>query len=108
MLKFFLACLSSPLKISIDKFVLQLSKPSLSNSHILKRLDHRPVISLAWSPKGDKLISAAACDNTILVWDVELDRTSSLKRPGGVGNILVKWSPTGEKLFSCSNSLVFR
>lgn len=67
-----------------------------------------PVISLAWFPKGDRLVTAAACDNTILVWDVELDRTSSLKRPGGSGNVLVKWSPTGEKLFSCSNSLVFR
>lgn len=65
-------------------------------------------MSIAWSLQGDKLVSCAACDNTILVWDVELDKTSSLKRPDGSGNILVKWSPTGEKLFSCSNGLVFR
>lgn len=85
-----------------------MSRPSLSNSHILQRSNHRPVISLAWSPRGDMLVTAAACDNTILVWDVELDRTSSLTRSGGSGNILVKWSPTGEKLFSSSNSVVFR
>ncbi|VEN34662.1 unnamed protein product [Callosobruchus maculatus] len=83
-------------------------RPSISNAVVLRRLEHRPVISLAWSPRGDKLVTAAACDNTILVWDVELDQTSSLKRSGGSGNILVKWSPTGERLFSCSNTLVFR
>ncbi|CAH2011328.1 unnamed protein product [Acanthoscelides obtectus] len=83
-------------------------RPSISNAVVLKRLEHKPVISLAWSPRGDKLVTAAACDNTILVWDVELDLTSSLKRSGGSGNILVKWSPTGERLFSCSNTLVFR
>ncbi|KAG5893708.1 hypothetical protein JTB14_017815 [Gonioctena quinquepunctata] len=84
------------------------ARPSISNALVLSRADHRPVMSIAWSPNGDKLVSVAACDNTILVWDVELDKTSSLKRPGGSGNILVKWSPTGEKLFSCTNGLVFR
>ncbi|KAJ8956838.1 hypothetical protein NQ318_014252 [Aromia moschata] len=84
------------------------ARPSISNAMILQRIEHRPVVSIAWSPKGDKLISVAACDNTILVWDVELDKTSSLKRPGGSGNILVKWSPTGEKLFTCTNGLTFR
>ncbi|XP_074030052.1 aladin [Leptinotarsa decemlineata] len=84
------------------------TRPSVSNALMLSRDDHRPVMSIAWSPKGDKLVSAAACDNTILVWDVELDKTSSLKRPAGSGNVLVKWSPSGEKLFSCSDGLVFR
>ncbi|XP_076270083.1 aladin-like [Rhynchophorus ferrugineus] len=84
------------------------SRPSVSNAIILHRLEHRPVMSIAWSPKGDKLVSVAACDNTILVWDPELNRTSSLKRPGGFGQVLVKWSPTGEKLFTCSDGLVFR
>ncbi|XP_072393404.1 aladin-like isoform X1 [Diabrotica undecimpunctata] len=85
-----------------------ISRPSISNAIILQRADHRPVMSIAWSPKGDKLVSVAACDQSILVWDVELDKTSTLKRSGGSGNLLVKWSPTGEKLFTCSNSLVFR
>ncbi|CAG9858264.1 unnamed protein product [Phyllotreta striolata] len=84
------------------------ARPSISNAIVLQRNDHKPVMSIAWSPKGDKLVSVAACDNTIYVWDVELDKTSVLKRSGGSGNVLVRWSPTGEKLFSCSNSLVFR
>lgn len=87
---------------------MQVSRPSVSNAIILHRLDHRPVMSIAWSPKGDKIVSVAACDNKILVWDPELDRTSSLKRPGGFGHVLVKWSPTGEKLFTCSDGIVFR
>lgn len=65
-------------------------------------------MSLAWSPKGDILASAAACDASILMWDVEMDRTSSLKRPGSFGNTLIEWSPTGEKLFSASIGIVFR
>lgn len=65
-------------------------------------------MSICWSPKGDKLVSCAACDNTILIWDIELDKTNSLKTCGNSGNILIKWSPTGEKLFSCSNGLEFR
>ncbi|KAJ8967810.1 hypothetical protein NQ314_002619 [Rhamnusium bicolor] len=84
------------------------ARPSISNAIMLQRLDHRPVMSIAWSPKGDKLVTCAACDNAILVWDVDLDKTSSLKRPGSSGNILMKWSTTGEKLFSCSSGLVFR
>ncbi|XP_018577901.1 aladin [Anoplophora glabripennis] len=84
------------------------SRPSISNAVFLKLPNHKPIMSIAWSPKGDKLVSCAACDNTIYVWDVELNKTSSQKRPGSSGNILLKWSQTGEKLFSCSNGLVFR
>lgn len=65
-------------------------------------------MSIAWAPRGDLLVSVAACDSSILVWDPELDRTDRLKRPGGSGHILVKWSPTGEKLFTCSDGVVFR
>lgn len=85
-----------------------MARPSISNATILHRIEHKAVMSIAWSPKGDLLISAAACDNTIMVWDVELNRTSALKRPAGNGNVLIKWSPSGEKLFSCSNGVVFR
>lgn len=53
-------------------------------------------------------MSAATDDMEILVWDVELDRTSSLKRPGYSGNVLVKFSPSGDKLFTASTGLVFR
>ncbi|KAJ8917048.1 hypothetical protein NQ315_012967 [Exocentrus adspersus] len=84
------------------------SRPSISNALFRKTSEHKPVMSIAWSRKGDKLISCAACDNAILVWDVELNKTNSLKSPGSSGNILVKWSPTGEKLLSCSAGLIFR
>ncbi|XP_066141580.1 aladin-like isoform X1 [Euwallacea fornicatus] len=83
-------------------------RPSVSNATILYRIEHRPVMSIAWSPKGDLLVSVAGCNNKILVWDPELDRTNTLMRPGGFGNVLVKWSPTGEKLFTCSDGIVFR
>lgn len=53
-------------------------------------------------------MSAASEDMEILVWDVELDRTSSLKRPGYSGNALVRFSPAGDKLFTASTGLVFR
>ncbi|CAH0558280.1 unnamed protein product [Brassicogethes aeneus] len=84
------------------------ARPSISNTIILHRIEHKAVMSIVWSPKGDLLVSAAACDNTLLVWDVEMDRTSFLKRPGGNGNVLIKWSPNGEKLLSCTNGVVFR
>lgn len=84
------------------------ARPSASNATILHRLEHTPVTSIAWSPTGDFLVSSAALDGTILVWDCELDRVSRLKRPGGTGNLLVKWSPSGEKLFTSTNTLVFR
>lgn len=53
-------------------------------------------------------MSAAACDKSIHVWNVELDRNNALKKPGGSGNVIVKWSPTGDKMFSSSNGIVFR
>ncbi|CAG9767600.1 unnamed protein product [Ceutorhynchus assimilis] len=83
-------------------------KPTINNALILQRIEHKPVMSIAWSPKGELLVSVAACDNTILVWDPELDQTSALKRPGGHGQVLVKWSPSGDKFLTCSNGLSFR
>lgn len=75
---------------------------------ILYRVDHNSIMNVAWGPIGNILVSAATCDNQILVWDVEMNRTSSLKRPGGSGNNLVVWSPTGNKMFSSTTGLVFR
>lgn len=85
-----------------------MSRPSISNAIILHRIKHKFITSLTWSPQGDILVSAASEDMEILVWNVELDRTSSLKRPGYSGNVLVKFSPSGEKLFTASTGLVFR
>lgn len=85
-----------------------MSRPSITNAIILFRIEHRSIISIEWSPRGDVLVSAATSDTTVLVWDVEMDNVSSLKRPNYSGNTLVKWSPAGDKLFVASNGLVFR
>lgn len=72
------------------------------------RVNHTPVIALAWSPGGDLLASAVPYDNSILVWNVELDETSTLKRRGSSGHALLKWSADGSKMFSASTGLTFR
>ncbi|KAK9869656.1 hypothetical protein WA026_003404 [Henosepilachna vigintioctopunctata] len=92
---------------SIDPHSLVV-RPSISNAVILYKVNHRPVISITWNPRGDFLVSAAACDKSIYVWNVELNRCSTLKKPSGSGNTLVKWSPTGDKMFTASNGIVFR
>ncbi|KRT78158.1 translation initiation factor eIF2A [Oryctes borbonicus] len=84
------------------------TRPSVSNAIILQRNNHQPIVSIAWSPHGDMLASVAAQDSVILVWDVEFNRTSSLKRPGCSGNSLLQWAPNGKKLFSATTTLVFR
>lgn len=89
-------------------FNLLVSRPSSSNTIMLCKVEHHPILSLAWSPIGDVLISAAGLDPTILVWDVELKRTSLLKPTRESGNILVKWSPAKDKLLTVSNGVVFR
>lgn len=86
----------------------QVTRPSVSNAIILQRNNHQPIVSIAWSPYGDTLASVAAQDSTVLVWDVEFNRTSALKRPGCSGNSLLKWSPNGKKLFCATTTLVFR
>ncbi|XP_045471493.1 aladin-like [Harmonia axyridis] len=92
---------------SIDPHSLVV-RPSISNAIILYEMNHKPVISLTWSPRGDFLVSAAACDKSIYVWNVELNKNSTLKKPGGSGNVIVKWSPSGDKMFSSTNGIVFR
>jgi aladin len=84
------------------------ARPSVSNTIMLYKLEHQPLMSLAWSPRGNILISVAANDSNILVWDVELNKTSPLKGSRDSGNILLKWSPAKDKLLSVSNGLVFR
>ncbi|KAI4469793.1 aladin [Holotrichia oblita] len=84
------------------------TRPSVSNAIILQRSNHQPIVSIAWSPYGDTLASVAAQDSTVLVWDVEFNRTSALKRPGCSGNSLLKWSPNAKKLFCATTTLVFR
>lgn len=92
---------------SIDPHSL-VHRPSSSNATILHKINHKPVVSLTWDSRGDLLVSAAACDKLIYVWNVELNKTNVLKRPISSGNTIVKWSPSGNKMFSASNGIVFR
>lgn len=87
---------------------MKVQRPSMNNAIILHRIEHKGIMSLAWSPQGDILASAAVCDPTVLMWDVEMDKASPLKRPGYSGNILVRWSATRERLLTASDGLVFR
>lgn len=84
------------------------TRPSMNHAIILQRIEHTPVISISWSPRGDILASVAANDSKILLWDPEMDRTSSLKRPGTIGHNLLRWSPVGDKLFAATSMYVFR
>lgn len=85
-----------------------MARPSINNATILYRVNHTPVVALAWSPGGDLLASAAPYDKCILVWNVELDETSTLKPPGSSGHALLKWSANGTKMFSASTGITFR
>ncbi|KAF5291841.1 hypothetical protein FQA39_LY14178 [Lamprigera yunnana] len=85
-----------------------ITRPSINNATILQRSSHAPVVSLAWSREGDTLASAAAHDSVILMWNVEMNESSSLKESSGHGNCLLKWSPTGNKLLSATTTLIFR
>lgn len=84
------------------------SRPSTANSLILRRINHYPITSLAWSPRGEFLVSAAAGDSKLYVWDVALDQTCILNTVGYVGNTFLAWSQDGSKLISASAGPVFR
>ncbi|KAK4879347.1 hypothetical protein RN001_007493 [Aquatica leii] len=92
---------------SVDHSSL-ITKHSLNNVTLLHKVSHKPVVSLAWNKGGDILASASACDSAILMWNVEMNETSSLKEPSGYGNCVLKWSPIGNKLFSATSNLIFR
>ncbi|CEP13604.1 hypothetical protein [Parasitella parasitica] len=58
------------------------------------------ISSLAWDPTpGSHLLAVvSAVSNTLVIYDLLLNRTIPLKRYGS-GNILLRWSPNGEWLF---------
>ncbi|KAF5283918.1 hypothetical protein FQR65_LT13679 [Abscondita terminalis] len=85
-----------------------ITKHSINNVTVLHRLDHKPVVSIAWNKGGDILASASPCDSIILMWNVEMNETSSLNESSGYGNCLVKWSPKGTKFLSATTNLLFR
>ncbi|XP_044738593.1 aladin [Chrysoperla carnea] len=84
------------------------TRPSSNNAHILYASGHTPIVSLSWSPFGDLLVSAAARDVSIRVWDVDSSRSETLRRSAGGGKSIVCWSPQGSKLFTASLGIIFR
>ncbi|GAB0091399.1 Aladin [Sergentomyia squamirostris] len=86
------------------------------NSHITRPLsqathfrspNHTPVTSVDWSPNGCLLVTASMNDSSIIIWDVDQNRNTPLRRLGAPCT-RVQWSPDGCRLFSATMGNVFR
>ncbi|EDV26253.1 uncharacterized protein TRIADDRAFT_54056 [Trichoplax adhaerens] len=73
---------------------------------LLECKKHSPVVTMAWSPTGNYLASGCPLDNALMIWDVESETCTPLRRSGGIS--LLKWSPDGSKLFAASSESIFR
>lgn len=60
-----------------------------------------------WSSDGVLLATASISDADILIWDVDLQKNTPLKRVGPPCSLL-KWSPDRSYLFSATIGNVFR
>lgn len=69
--------------------------------------NHTPVTSVDWSPNGCLLVTASINDSNIVIWDVDQNRSTPLRRLGAPCT-QVKWSPDGCRLFSATMGSVFR
>ncbi|XP_018333374.1 aladin-like isoform X2 [Agrilus planipennis] len=92
---------------NVDPFVA-ITRPTISNATLLHHENHVPIVSLAWSPRGDLLATCSNLDSTVLVWNVEMNENSSLKRPGSTGNHIMKWCKSGAKLLITACGPKFR
>ncbi|XP_055681036.1 aladin-like [Lutzomyia longipalpis] len=79
----------------------------LSQATHLKSPNHTPVTSVHWSPNGCLLVTASINDANIIIWDVDQNRSTALRRLGPPCTH-VKWSPDGCRLFSATMGNVFR
>lgn len=68
---------------------------------------HFPITSLEWSPNGSVLATASINDSDILIWNVDENRNTPLKRVGPPCTLL-KWSSDGFRLLSTTVGNVFR
>lgn len=83
-----------------------ISRP-ISQAIHLKHENHFPVTSIDWNPNGSLLASASINDSDILIWDVDLQTNSPLKRVGASCSFIA-WSPSSARLCSSTVSNVFR
>lgn len=69
--------------------------------------NHFPVTSLEWTQNGNLLISASIKDSDLIIWDVDQNRNTSLKRIGPPCSLL-SLSSDGYRLCSSTVGNVFR
>lgn len=69
--------------------------------------NHFPVRALEWTQNGNLLISASIKDSDLLIWDVDQNRNTPLKRVGPPCTLL-RLSPDGYRLCSSTVGNVFR
>lgn len=79
----------------------------LSQATHLKHENHFPVTAVEWSPDGLFLATASISDTDVIIWDVDQNRNTPLKRVGFSCSML-KWSPDGYRLCSTTVEKVFR
>lgn len=78
-----------------------------SQLQMFKHEHHSPITSIAWNPNGTLLASASTSTADILIWDVDQNRSTPLKRVGPPGALL-SWSPSGATLCTTTISNMFR
>lgn len=83
-----------------------MSRP-LSQAQHLKFQNNYPVSSIEWSPNGCLLATCSLNSPDVLIWDVDRDLSTPLKR-SGFSNSLLRWSPNGVNLFSSTIGNIFR
>ena len=66
-----------------------------------------PVTSLTWNHNGTLLATASTNDTDVLMWDVDQNRNTPLKRIG-FPCALLKWSPSSQRLCATTVGNVFR
>lgn len=69
--------------------------------------NHFPVTSIEWNHNGTLLATASINDTDVLMWDVDNNRNTPLKRIG-FPCALLKWSPGSQRLCSTTVGNVFR
>lgn len=69
--------------------------------------NHFPVTSIEWNHHGTLLATASINDTDVLMWDVDNNRNTPLKRIG-FPCALLKWSPGSQRLCSTTVGNVFR